>query len=142
VTRQNSDEQRALRLFRLLKEGAQTDFLKSSVEALVPFADTDDDVEHFLRDVRPWHWPGRDSVDLENLPDPGYWLDEILGEPEIDILFGYCRDQDEATARHMAEQYANEIYPNVELPSAFAEPGEQVDDIALFQDDFQRFLDH
>lgn len=92
MTTQNPDEQRAPRLFRLLKEGAQTDFLKTSIEALVPFADTDDDVEAFLRDARPWHWPGRHSVDLENLPDPGYWLNEIMGESEIEILFGHCRD--------------------------------------------------
>jgi hypothetical protein len=42
----------------------------------------------------------------------------------------------------MAQQYTNEIYPGVELPSAFAEPGEKVDDIGLLQGDFHRFLDH
>ena len=137
-----ADEATLLRLFRCLKDGARTELIRDTFKSLVPFADTDDDVEAFLRNVRPWDWPGRQYVVLENLSDPGDWLNHILGEPEIEILFGFSQD-DANTARHMAEQYYSETKERgFDPPSAFTLSGEKIDDIALFQEDFMRFVAH
>ena len=139
-------EEALLRLFRCLEPAHQHEILAGMVRTLAePEEPTDilETIEEVPDDVLlglwPGNWNGNSYVNLYNLGDPAAWLEESLGEPAVDTLFGSAWD-DEHTATGLAESYYEDIKGQYSLPSEFAEADEEVDDMALFTDDFRDFL--
>ncbi len=91
----------------------------------------------------PADWPGRQVVELDNLGDPGAWLEGGPGEPWLRVLFTEAHD--ERWAASLAESYGEKcVELAMPLPSEFAEEpvyGEVTDDdLAVFRADFVGFL--
>ena len=63
-----------------------------------PSSDPSDDLPHW-----PGNWPGRTVIDLDNLGDPGWWIDEQT--PNVaEVLFGKP-ETDDALAAELADAY-------------------------------------
>ncbi len=127
-----------LRLFRCMKTGEKEDLLLSALQILAARcsffphyahlqADAlreeleDEDLNSRLRSAWPADWAGRQIVELDNVGDPGAWLEQVIGSPLSELLFGWTWDVDDQAAC-MAEDYLTTIreqgYP---LPSDFGE---------------------
>jgi hypothetical protein len=81
---------------------------------------------------------------LDNLGDPGIWLENVLGGEWEDILFGESWD-DERRASEMAEDYVEVMMDrDVEPPSDFGDDpkyqGWTGDDTQLVKDEFVAFI--
>jgi hypothetical protein len=78
----------------------------------------------------PGNWPGRRIVDLDNLDDPGAWLEKHLPESVFECLFG------NVDWEQLAE-YLGEEYYNYARDKGLEMPGDMTDDPSLFgpQDD-------
>ena len=131
-----------LRLFRCMRESQQCELIafavavlsRRSVDEAHQVSDAGqqaDDVEAAEERVLadwPGDWPERSVVDLDNVGDPGDWLSEILGEPILQVLFGWSWD-DVSSANTLAQEFLRTIreagYP---LPSDFDEDSESTGD--------------
>lgn len=76
--------------------------------------------------IAPWpgDWPGRQVVDLDNVGDPGAWIDQRVPTPE-EVLCGDSNDREAAT--ELADAYiaaAHEQY--FPLPSEFGMSAEEM----------------
>jgi hypothetical protein len=85
----------------------------------------------------PATWPGNTVVDLDNLGDPGFWIEEHIPNP-ADVLFG-DPDSDDDVANELSYAYieaASELtFP---LPSDFDATEEETFEIV--KNDFLGFI--
>ena len=101
--------------------------------------DARDKLDEELWSKMPLHWPGQDVVELDNLGDGSAWMQNNLGETPGQSLL----DEEGNLSGLLAEAYLEEVksqgYP---LPSEFDDEGkmETLDDLAMVQADFRRFL--
>lgn len=87
----------------------------------------------------PLHWPGQDVVELDNLGDGHGWMENNLGETPGQSLL----DDEGNLSGVLAEAYLEEVKAHgFQLPSEFDNEGkmETLDDLAMVQADFRRFL--
>jgi hypothetical protein len=101
------------------------------------------DLDSRLAGAWPAEWKGQSLVDLDNMGDPGAWLDNSLGERISEMLFGSAWD-DEAHGQGLAESYIEELANlGADLPSDFISPNdgeEDVDNVAIVEPEFIAFL--
>lgn len=87
----------------------------------------------------PLHWQGQDVVDLDNLGNGRAWMEENLGETPAQSLL----DDEGNLSGLLAQAYLDEIKSQgYSVPSEFDDERkmEPLDDLAMVQADFRRFL--
>lgn len=116
--------------FRLIEPmlmllGEQSGFDRTTDNATMPEShhetevDKSDALDEWLRSHSPQFWPGETLVNMDNLGDPGFWLDEQLGERPYTVLF----EHDSASiAKILAPAYLAAIRERgFPLPSDFGD---------------------
>jgi hypothetical protein len=100
----------------------------------------DADLDERLFSAWPADWPTQELVELDNIGDPGAWLQTEIGERIFEVLFGSV--DYEQVAEHLAQAYLDEIqeqgYP---LPSDFEEGLEDWEEAKVRQE-FVAFFRH
>lgn len=89
----------------------------------------DDDSEEPVIADWPGDWPGRQFVDLDNVGDPGAWIELQISNPE-DVLFG--DSDDDEIAAELEFSYiaaANENY--FPLPTEFEMSEEEMHEVLV-----------
>lgn len=101
--------------------------------------DVRDKLDEELWRIMPLHWPEQGLVDLDNLGDGSAWMQNNLGETLGQSLL----DDEGNLSCILAETYLEEVKDQgYTLPSESDDEGkmETLDDLALVQADFRRFL--
>jgi len=132
--------------FRMLAGRCSFDPYASSEEQLEEeqLGTGDDDLNWRISCASPSDWPGQEIVELDNLGDPGAWLQDVIAERILDVLFGSAWN-DSLYAEEMACSYFNEIMEQgYTLPSDFCEASDEdcgiEEDYLQIQKDFRYFL--
>ncbi len=144
----NEGERRELigQAFRMLAGRCSFDPYASSEEQLEEeqLGTEDDDLNWRIFCASPWDWPEQEIVELDNLGDPGAWLQRVISEPISEVLFGSAW-KDAFYAEEMACSYFEEIREQgYALPSDFCDASCEdygiEDDYLQIQKEFSYFL--
>ena len=152
-----------LRLFRCMEQREQGRLIRAALEILGERCSFDplyhqfqpeaiqqeldnEDLDSRMMAVWPGGWPGQEIVELDNVGDPGAWLEEVIGNPISEVLFGLPLNADSEAAM-IADDYLRTIRAqDFPLPSDFGdEPtrgGWTPDDEAQVRADFAAFFRH
>lgn len=98
-----------------------------------------DKLDDELWSAMPLHWPGQGVVDLDNVGDGRAWMQNNIGETPGQSLL----DDEGNLSGVLAEAYSEEVKSQgYAMPSEFDDEGkmETLDDLAMVQADFRRFL--
>lgn len=135
-----SSEDILLRLFKCLKPNEKLNLIQQALLILGERCSFDmnynrlltesikqeienENIDERLLGSWPSDWPGQNVVELDNLGDAGIWIENAIGEPLIEVLFG---DVDiEIIAEQMAKDYLGTITEDgYLLPSDFVDSQE------------------
>lgn len=152
-----------LRLFRCMGQLEQQRLIRAALEILSERCSFDpyyqhlqpealqqeldgDELDARLMVAWPVDWPGREIVELDNVGDPGAWLDQVISSPISEILFGLPLDED-GIAESLADDYLREIREHgFPLPSDFGdaptEGGWTPEEEAQVRQEFIAFFRH
>lgn len=81
-----------------------------------------EDVADLVMSSWPADWPGRQLVDLDNVGDPGDWLENHVVDPCIEVLIEGDISSDEPLAASLVEDYLAALEANsIEMPWIFCD---------------------
>jgi hypothetical protein len=158
-----SPEAVVLRLFRCMEQSEQERFIRAALELLGERCSFDPHYRHYqpqaikeklenedldsrLLAARPLDWPGQEIVELDNIGDASAWLEQVIGNPISEVLFGLPLTED-GIAESLADDYLRTIREQgFPLPSDFGdEPtggGWTPEDEAKVRAEFVAFFRH
>lgn len=151
-----------LRIFHCMTHGEQEELFENALQILgrrnsfdpyyarrrpedIQFELGSENINDRLMIAWPGEWPGREIVDLDDVGDPGAWLQNLLPEDPIRCLFP--PGNEETIAEVLAEDYLYEIRrAGFELPSDFGDnpnyEGWTEEDEEQVRAEFVAFLKH
>jgi hypothetical protein len=127
-----------LRLFHCMKQTEQERLIRAALEILGERCSFDplwhlsqpesiqqeldnDDLDSRMMSAWPASWPGQSIVELGNIGDSGDWLEQVIGNPVSEVLFGLPLN-DDVIAELIADDYLREIRKQgFPLPSDFGD---------------------
>lgn len=151
-----------LRLFRCMNSDEQEHLVRHSLDTLGERCSLDPHYVHLqpeaiqeelqdenldgrLMSAWPGGWPGQQIVQLDDVGDPGLWLEEKLSGNMVQCLFGF--EDEQSLVECLAQDYLSEIRgKGLELPSDYGDDpnpeGWTADDENQVRTEFAAFLEH